>query len=548
MIDDVPVAPNIWTDGSREPIPHLDVETAGAGAFVHSPAIIFDSHHWGHAQDLHDPHEGSSHIFSGVLGPIQSVQRAEYWGVILALQAYSGIHIGIDNMNVLRGVAALLSQGVPRTPLPLVKDGDLLATIHSMLFLRGFDTVKVSKVKGHATRAMVDNGEVRQEDLMGNNGADAAADLGRLRQQDAVITARRDLLRVRRFWYPIILDLHKFMVAISRIEVNHDGFGGTAPDAMVWDKGGVVKTRAPSFRLIVDHATLPGPPGFLSSTWCTLYSLPVTHADVAVWPYSVNIFLGCSSFLASLHWPQGDSDMGKFGVSYFELLLMFEIYASHRLHVGKAIRPHLRPSRPLFFSVFSVGLGQEIRHGCQFLHSLFRALGLLPGGLPRFIPCQPSAHHGRLSHSGWGRYGHGLSSRPRESCDHQFPTPLLHFFGYPDGASTELFDGTLKLHYSSTPFSKKFPFWSVSTLPSCLPVVGPGPGLSVHFPDHDPVLERPAKRLRITGKSSALRREPFSGDGLPTPKRWKRLVPQGAGLLRIEDSVPSFLFPRTEVG
>ena len=83
MVDDVPVAPNIWTDGSREPIPHLDVEVAGAGAFVHSPAIIFDSHHWGHAQDLDDPHEGSSHIFSGVFGPIQSVQRAEYWGLFL---------------------------------------------------------------------------------------------------------------------------------------------------------------------------------------------------------------------------------------------------------------------------------------------------------------------------------------------------------------------------------------------------------------------------------------------------------------------------------
>ena len=40
-------------------------------------------------------------FLSGVLGPIQSVQRAEYWGVILALQAYSGIHIGIDNLNVL---------------------------------------------------------------------------------------------------------------------------------------------------------------------------------------------------------------------------------------------------------------------------------------------------------------------------------------------------------------------------------------------------------------------------------------------------------------
>ena len=231
-------------------------------------------------------------------------------------------------MNVLRGVASLLSHKVPRSPLPLMKDGDLLATIHSMLSLRGFDTMKVSKVKGHATRAMVDSGDVRLEDLVGNNGADAAADLGRLRQQDAVITARRDLLRVRRFWYPIILDLHKIMVAISRIEVNHGGFGGTAPDAMVWDKGGIVKTRAPSFRLIIDHATLPGPPGFLSCTWYTLYSLPITHDDVAVWPYSVDILLVFSSFVASLHWPQGTPDLGKFGISYFELLLMFEVYTS----------------------------------------------------------------------------------------------------------------------------------------------------------------------------------------------------------------------------
>ena len=50
--------------------------------------------------------------------------------------------------------------------------------------------------------------------------------------------------------------------------------------------------------------------------------------------------------------------------------------------------------------------------------------------------------------------------------------------------------------------------------------------------------------FRITGKSSAFRRETFSGDGLPTPKRWKRLVPQGTGSMRIEDSLPSFLFPR----
>ena len=394
-------------------------------------------------------------------------------------------------------------------PLPLVKDGDLLATILSMLSFRGFDTVQVSMVKGHATRAMVHNGDVRLEDLVGNNGADAAADLGRLKQQDNVITSSRNLLRVRRFWYRIIFDLHRFMVAISRIEVNHDGFGGTATDAMVWDKGGIVKTRTPSSRLVVDHATLPGFPGFLGSTWCTLYPLPITQDDVSVWLNSVDILLVFSSFLASLHWPQGNPDLGKFGISYFELLLMFEIFAGHRLHAEKAVRPHLCPRRPLVFSGFSVGIGQEIRHGCQFLQSLFRALGHLPGGLLRFIPCQPSAHHARLLHVGWGRYGHGLSSRPRESSDHQFLTPLLNFFGYPDEAATELFNGTLLLRYSSTPFSKKFPSWPVPDLSGHHPVVGSGPGPSVHFPNCDPVFERPAKRFRITGKSSAVRREPL---------------------------------------
>ena len=81
-----------------------------------------------------------------------------------------------------------------------------------------------------------------------------------------------------------------------------------------------------------------------------------------------------------------------------------------------------------------------------------------------------------------------------------------------------------------------------------IPVDFSGPGSRVHFPEHDPVVQRPAKRFRITGKSSVHKRELSSGDGLPTRKRWKRLVPPGTGLLRIEDGVPPFLFPRTGVG
>ena len=101
-----------------------------------------------------------------------------------------------------------------------------------MLTLTEEWTVKVSEVKGHAALAMVEGGDVRHEDLIGNSGAHTAADLGRIRQQDVLISARHGLIRARRHPYPIIFDLHKFMVAFSRAEVNHDGHGGTALDAM----------------------------------------------------------------------------------------------------------------------------------------------------------------------------------------------------------------------------------------------------------------------------------------------------------------------------
>ena len=170
MVDDVPVHPNIWTDGSREPIPYLDVEVAGAGAFVHSPADIFDCDQWGMLRISMVGLKVSSHIFSRIIGPLQSVRRAAYWGVILASQAYSGIHICIDSLNVLRGVAKIIDSGITGTPLPLVKGGRSFSSrpFHVKASSEN-GRVKVSKVKGHATQATVGNGDARHEDLIGNS-------------------------------------------------------------------------------------------------------------------------------------------------------------------------------------------------------------------------------------------------------------------------------------------------------------------------------------------------------------------------------------------
>ena len=169
---------------------------------------------------------------------------------------------------------------------------------------------------------MVDGCAVRNEDRIGNDGADTAADLGRLMQKDEVMTARRALIRVGSHWYPIMLDLLKFMVAISRIEVNHDGHRGTARRPMTWDQGSSIKPRASSLWITIDHASLPGPPGFLDSSWRSFFHFSITQEDVAIWPNRVSNLLKFSSFLATLHWPQGAADSGNFGLSYLELLVM----------------------------------------------------------------------------------------------------------------------------------------------------------------------------------------------------------------------------------
>ena len=70
------------------------------------------------------------------------------------------------------------------TPSPLVKDGDWVALAQYMIRTRGGETVRVTKVKGHADDSGVQQGRVRLEDQLGNAEADAAADLGRRHQSE----------------------------------------------------------------------------------------------------------------------------------------------------------------------------------------------------------------------------------------------------------------------------------------------------------------------------------------------------------------------------
>ena len=72
-----------------------------------------------------------------VSGPLQSVQRAEFWGVMLALQAADAVHLGVDNLGVARHVGRLLDGNSGCCPAELVKDGDLVFAYWQDLEMRG---------------------------------------------------------------------------------------------------------------------------------------------------------------------------------------------------------------------------------------------------------------------------------------------------------------------------------------------------------------------------------------------------------------------------
>ena len=68
------------------------------------------------------------------------------WGVILALQSSGAVHLGVDNLGVVRHVGRLLDGHHASVPFELVKDGDLLLLIERMLLRRELDTARITKV------------------------------------------------------------------------------------------------------------------------------------------------------------------------------------------------------------------------------------------------------------------------------------------------------------------------------------------------------------------------------------------------------------------
>ena len=78
-------------------------------------------------------------------------------------------------------------------------------------------------------------------------------------------------------------------------------------------------------------------PGYLDRCICGLQigsrwlSLVLARVMFAACPFSVGLLVKFARFLGSLHWSCGAGDLGIRGVSYLELLILYERWAGERL-------------------------------------------------------------------------------------------------------------------------------------------------------------------------------------------------------------------------
>ena len=149
--DRLPPSPDVLTDGSLVRDEVSGSAWAGGGVYACLHADNWRYWRWEHFDDLGltpDSLSSSCLGFSSLPGPLQTVQRAEFWCMVLALQATNAVHLGVDNLNVVRHVGRLLDGLSTVRPFELVDDGDLIILIRKLLSIRGAGTVCISKVKG----------------------------------------------------------------------------------------------------------------------------------------------------------------------------------------------------------------------------------------------------------------------------------------------------------------------------------------------------------------------------------------------------------------
>ena len=175
-----------------------------------------------------------------------SSTRCEAGGARMAIQCDGPVHTGIDNQTTVtmcnnivdhqtkrREVKIFTNQGamiiggttshlhrrtMNKRPWALVKNGDLWESIEDAVEEKGPRSVKVTKVKGHATSEMVEEGKVTKQDKEGNDISDTAAEWGA--EATDIIAAAVGFVYARRHKYYklLMIRIQQFIIKVRKAE------------------------------------------------------------------------------------------------------------------------------------------------------------------------------------------------------------------------------------------------------------------------------------------------------------------------------------------
>lgn len=145
-----------------------------------------------------------------------SSTRSEIAGGIIAIAADGPVHIGTDSQS-FRDKATKLIDMVergrkPKRPWSTQKDGDLWIMLHEMVRQKGCESIKITKVKGHATDVNVEDGKVDIKDKQGNDKADDYATKGLEGHGDDFLKVSRMLTQRQSRYVAFVANVHDHML------------------------------------------------------------------------------------------------------------------------------------------------------------------------------------------------------------------------------------------------------------------------------------------------------------------------------------------------
>ena len=202
---------------------------------------------------------------------------------------------------------------------------------------------QVTKVKGHADEDMVRTGKVRVVDNACDDLVARAVEFGWRRSPLRLLMLGACILLCVEI---VVSDLQRYFLAVLRALVKNDGHG--FPPLIPWYgivvgnlKGGVF------FRLCESLLGFQASLTFGGNTLVPLMRL--------------------CALLCSLHWPPVVEDEGVSGMSYVELLLLYECWAVERLVSELAVPKARRSAHPILVSAVAVGPSIDVWRSCRFL-------------------------------------------------------------------------------------------------------------------------------------------------------------------------------------